>query len=43
MARNYLVIFAALWLLCLPLWGVDVVFRYDDLTLNPNETDKKSS
>ena len=41
MKRNYLVIFAALCLHCLPILSVNVVFRYDDLTLNPNETDKK--
>lgn len=42
MARKcYLVLFATLWLVYSPVWGVDVVFRYDDLTLNHNETDKK--
>mgnify|MGYP002521716769 FL=1 len=42
MERNrYLVFIATLWLVCSPVRGVDVVFRYDDLTLNPNETDKK--
>ena len=33
MARKcYLVLFATLWLVYSPVWGVDVVFRYDDLT-----------
>lgn len=41
MVRKHLVFFAALWLYCLPVLPVNVVFRYDDLTLNPNETDKK--
>lgn len=41
MKQNYLVIFAALCLHCLPVLSVNVVFRYDDLTLNPTETDKK--
>ena len=41
MVRKHLVIFAALWLYCLPVLPVNVVFRYDDLTLTPNETDKK--
>lgn len=41
MVRKHLVFFAALWLYCLPVLPVNVVFRYDDLTLSPNETDKK--
>ncbi len=42
MVRNHsIVIFFALWLLCLPIWSVNVVFRYDDLTLNPNKTDQQ--
>jgi len=42
MTRKWFPVFlATLWLVCSPIWGVDVVFRYDDLTLDPNDTDKK--